>query len=346
MTKIGLAPGLEVIPALPALDPLAIIRDMLAVSDLRFRYLAGLSFGPFEFAVQRGSRIGLAGESGSGKTSLLELISGMSPPSLSWTGTLNCAGRLAYISQEATDSLSPFLTAREQVTAFARDKAGARDWLARLGLADERRQRAYPCQLSGGERKRVQIAQALAMQPDLILADEPTANLDSEAAECIFAALMQSGAGVLVASHREEVFERLGCAQVQRLTPLEHGAEAAIWKAGSRVLLDVRELSHTYSRGGGHPALRGVSLTIREGERIALCGPSGSGKSTLARCLAQRPDCPVQLVQQEPSGSLNPRQRIGDSLLEAGAPADVDETLRSIGLPSAWRTPIGATRDR
>lgn len=151
--------------------------------------------------VEHGKTVAIAGPSGSGKTSLLLLLSGLEQPD---SGTIRVAGlSLSELSRDELADLRrdrigivfqsfhllPSLTALENVALPLQmaDKPHARgdalDMLARVGLAD----RAYhrPSQLSGGEQQRVAIARALVHRPSLLLADEPTGNLDDHTAESI-----------------------------------------------------------------------------------------------------------------------------------------------------------------
>ena len=309
-----------------------------------------------------GERQGLAGESGCGKTTLLRAIVGLLPASARIGGTFQLQGPVAYIPQEGLNSLSPFLTVGRQVLDVTRSTEECARLLAQVRLAGERFYRAYPHQLSGGERQRVLLALALAMKPRLIVADEPTANLDSDSESVVLAVLdfylRATGAAILIASHRERVFQKLGCT-VLRMTPAHQEAPLAPLQPGVKrpPLLSIRGLTKVYTerdwRMRTRPVLRAldrVSVEIGAGEWLAITGPSGAGKSTLARCIAGREQGDsgslewhvstpaadrVQLVQQEPSESLNPQFSLGQALLEAGA-GDNPELLAGIGLPPVW----------
>lgn len=172
-------------------------------------------------AVKAGEFVALVGPSGSGKTTLLAMLAGLLRPT---DGAIVIDGRdlSAMSDKERTafrrekigftfqaNNLVPFLTARENVELMLRlngklDKAGkarAQDLLARLGLGD--RLNNLPRQLSGGQQQRVAIARALIHEPSVVLADEPTASLDTERAYQVvetFAAMIreQSRAGIMV----------------------------------------------------------------------------------------------------------------------------------------------------
>jgi putative ABC transport system ATP-binding protein len=163
----------------------------------------------------------ITGPSGSGKTSLLMLCAGLLRPS---AGAITLSGhQLANMNEEELGALRrqklgivfqnfhliPTLTALENV-AIALELDGAPDAFekARSALADVglgHRLTHYPSQLSGGEQQRVAIARALVRKPQLLLADEPTGNLDQATGahimELLFAAVRQSGAALLLITH-------------------------------------------------------------------------------------------------------------------------------------------------
>ncbi len=180
--------------------------------------------------VARGEAVAVAGESGAGKTTLLNLIAGILPAD---AGTIEVLGEtmtgrselvrdrlrakhIGYLFQ--TFNLLPMLSALENVELGmtfrprrqGSPKALARDALHRVGLGDRLRHR--PHQLSVGQQQRVAIARALAGDPALVLADEPTSNLDAKrAAQCLdllieFAA--ESNAALVMVSHDETALAR------------------------------------------------------------------------------------------------------------------------------------------
>lgn len=175
--------------------------------------------------VPRGHRVAVVGPSGSGKSTLLHLLSGLDRPTSGvvlfegravgsrreWTAIR--ARRIGFVFQSF--HLFPTLSARENVEVpmagsgrSARDvRRHAEELLDAVGLADRRRHR--PGELSGGECQRVAIARSLANEPDLILADEPTGNLDRDSSAGVLALLdrlqRERGLTVVVVTHSPDV---------------------------------------------------------------------------------------------------------------------------------------------
>jgi putative ABC transport system ATP-binding protein len=179
-----------------------------------------------ELEIRRGEVVLLLGPSGSGKTTLLQILGGLLRPT---EGTLTLAGQtLTGLDLEALGrvrlahfgfvfqayNLFPTLTAAENV-AVALDLVGirgaaarvrARELLASVGLAD--RADRFPSQLSGGQKQRVAIARALAADPQVILADEPTAALDSQSGAkviSLFRELANQGRAVVIVTHDNRI---------------------------------------------------------------------------------------------------------------------------------------------
>jgi putative ABC transport system ATP-binding protein len=182
-------------------------------------------------SVSTGELVALAGPSGSGKSTLLHLIGCLDRPD---TGEIRLgelrvshlpAGRLAAIRRDRlgfvfqTFNLVPVLTARENVeyplllgtTSRTERRARVDELLQRVGLADKHGRR--PRELSGGERQRVAIARALVNRPALVLADEPTANLDSATGGAVLDLMddlrERLGVAFLFASHDPRLIERM-----------------------------------------------------------------------------------------------------------------------------------------
>jgi len=186
-------------------------------------------------SVERGETLGLVGPSGSGKSSLLMLMGGLERAT---GGTVSVLGHdLTTMGEDAlarfrrnhmgvvfqSFHLIPTMTALENVAtplelagvADAFDRAGAE--LASMGLAD--RANHYPAQMSGGEQQRVALARAAAPRPDILLADEPTGNLDGTTGEAIMDLLFglrdRYGSTLILVTHSPELAAR--CDRVVRL---------------------------------------------------------------------------------------------------------------------------------
>ncbi len=187
------------------------------------------ALGGVDLTIERGEYVAIVGESGSGKTTLMHLLGGLDRPS---GGTIAIDGarldrarpaQLARIRARTIGfvfqgfNLIPTLDATENVVLAARYARRERDasvarahrLLRELGLGE--RLRHTPAQLSGGQQQRVAIARALINEPALILADEPTGELDSRTAEAIlglFDALNASGQTIVVVTHSADVQRR------------------------------------------------------------------------------------------------------------------------------------------
>ncbi|MGB9751521.1 MAG: ABC transporter ATP-binding protein [Roseiflexus castenholzii] len=175
----------------------------------------------------RGEFVVLVGKSGSGKSTLLNLVSGIDTPT---SGEIIVAGQpLIRLSERDRTlfrrrsvgfifqfyNLVPTLTVLENLLlplelngrTTARDRNAALDLLAQVGLADRRN--AYPDRLSGGEQQRVAVARALVHDPVLVLADEPTGNLDSDTSQQVLDLLdtltRRAGKNLLMVTHSPEV---------------------------------------------------------------------------------------------------------------------------------------------
>jgi putative ABC transport system ATP-binding protein len=183
-----------------------------------------------EFDMEQGEQVVLRGESGGGKTTLLHVISGIVSAD---SGSIQLEGvelqgfseakrdrirasKMGYVFQ--TFNLLPAFTALENVRlamSFARkaiDSHRAKDLLARVGLED--RMNYLPSQLSVGQQQRVSVARALVNRPKLLLADEPTANVDpanqDRIIELIQSTCQEENVALLLVTHSDEVSRRFG----------------------------------------------------------------------------------------------------------------------------------------
>ena len=334
---------------------------LLAVRDLSVSF--AVDGGEVEavrhvsFDIGRGESVALVGESGSGKSvtalSIMQLLP--YPTARHPSGSIRLSGdelvgapeammqrvrgdRIAMIFQEPMTSLNPLHTIEKQVDEvlrvhkrLSRSAARARtlELLRLVGLPEaERRLDAYPHQLSGGQRQRVMIAMALANEPDLLIADEPTTALDVTIQAQILALLGQLkakfGMALLLITHdlavvrkmvervcvmsageiveagaAREVFESPRHPYTRRLLAAEPrpmartprtDAPAVIEAQDVRVWFPIRRglLRRTVSHV---KAVDGVSLAVREGQTVGVVGESGSGKTTLGLALLRLQSC-------------------------------------------------------
>ncbi|PKY71134.1 ABC transporter ATP-binding protein [Brevibacterium ravenspurgense] len=364
-----------------------------------------------------GGTLGIAGESGSGKSTLILSVLRLLPDNATLTGRVLLGGtdiaelnfgqmravrwsEAAIVFQGALHSLNPVrpvgkqilealnLHVKDEWRSEADRKARVLSLLEQVDL-DAQIAQAYPHELSGGQKQRVMIAMALACDPDIIIADEPTTALDVIVQAQILTRLRElveaRGISLLMISHDLSVLatacERIAimkqgkiveigpaekiCTQPEepytqqladafptigdpesRLNPITRNPARVDVETPhtmtDEVVLEARNLNVTFkARGRLTKAVNNVDLKLHRSEVLAVVGQSGSGKTTLARTLLglQQPDAgsellfqgeplptskwglrkfrrDVQMILQDPSGSLNPSRSVYESVAE------------------------------
>lgn len=290
--------------------------------------------------LDQGEVLAILGESGSGKSVSASAIMGLIdiPPGEIVSGEILFeerdllrmsrkerrkinGRRIAMVFQDPLSHLNPVYTVGWQIKepmethGIPRDKARAEmlSLLEKVGIPNPTASaKQYPHQFSGGQRQRLMVAMALALRPDILIADEPTTALDAtvqmQLLELLRDLQKETGMGVLLITHDlgvvAEMADRVvvmnGGEVVEQGSAVEiyanpqqlytrHLIAAAPGKGEmfgdrdpAKPLLAVSELKKAY---GNFTALHGVDFSLEEGETLALVGESGSGKSTLAKCL-------------------------------------------------------------
>ncbi|WP_275195726.1 ABC transporter ATP-binding protein [Bradyrhizobium sp. CSA207] len=388
----------------------AINQPLLAVSDLSVAFHQGggttLAVDKVSFQIKRGECLALVGESGSGKSvSALSILKLLPYPSASHpSGSIRFKGRelidqseqqmrevrgsdISIIFQEPMTSLNPLHTIEAQIgeiiqlhnpTSNAQARERTLELLTQVGIPEpETRLKSYPHQLSGGQRQRVMIAMALANEPDLLIADEPTTALDVTVQAQILTLLAEIrarlGMSLLFITHDlgivrriadtvcvmkggeiveqgpvEQVFTGPKHPYTRDLLAAEPKPDPAPPQPSAPVVMSADDLKVWFpiKRGlmrktvGHIKAVDGVSVVVRKGETLGVVGESGSGKTTLGLALLRlissngrivflgkdiqglrfeemrpfRRD--MQIVFQDPFGSLSPRMSVADIIAE------------------------------
>ncbi|MGO1802587.1 MAG: dipeptide ABC transporter ATP-binding protein [Microbacteriaceae bacterium] len=324
---------------------------VLGIRDLRVRFgkrdpievVHGL-----DLDIAQGEVVAVVGESGSGKSVTALSVIGLLPENARATGSITLQGRellgleasemrrlrgaeIALISQDPVASLNPVFTIGFQVVEAVRahdrrlsTRAARQRAVELLELVDlpepERRMKQYPHELSGGQCQRVGIAMALASDPRLLIADEPTTALDvtvqAEVLDVLARIGRQEGRAILLITHDMGVVAELADRVVvmrdgelveqgsvrgvllKPTAPYTKQLLSAVPRIGSRLasvaepttdaaVLDVADLEVTYGGRirGLFRAVEGLSLQVGRGEILGLVGESGSGKSTIGRAI-------------------------------------------------------------
>ena len=414
---------------------------LLSVENLRiaFRHeqseveaVEGISFD-----IPAGKTLALVGESGSGKSVTALSILRLLPPSATVSGRIAYKGNdlasasdqalrkvrgndISMIFQEPMSSLNPLHTVERQIGEIlavhrGMGKGAARaktlQLLADVGIPDPaQRLSSFPHQLSGGQRQRVMIAMALANEPDLLIADEPTTALDVTVQAQILTLLKslqaRLGMAMLFITHdlgivrkmadetcvmtAGEIVERGPTEQIfaapqhdytKHLLAAEPKGAPPIANTDAQILVEANGLKVWFPirRGllrrtvGYVKAVDGIDISVRAGQTLGVVGESGSGKTTLGRALLRlissegriafggadieqkswremrplRKD--MQIVFQDPFGSLSPRMPVGDivgeglalhfpSLSAADRDRKVARALEEVGVDPERRT--------
>jgi microcin C transport system ATP-binding protein len=385
-------------------------RSLIDVRDLSVSFGAGeagvVAVDRASFRIGKGETVALVGESGSGKTvSALSILRLLPYPTASHpSGEIWFEGRdllklaepqlqtirgdrISMIFQEPMTSLNPLHTIEKQVGEVLKlhrrmDEASARtrvlELLRKVGVAEpEKRLGAYPHQLSGGQRQRVMIAMALANEPDLLIADEPTTALDVTIQAQILELLRQlqreMGMAMLLITHdlgivrkmaervyimqggkivedgrTEEIFTSARHPYTRHLLAAEPKGAPPGADESAPVVVETDNLKVWFPIKKGAlrrtvdyvKAVDGLSLKLRAGQTLGIVGESGSGKTTLGLAilrlisskgpiayvgkridgLSAREMRPLrkdmQIVFQDPYGSLSPRLSVGQIIEE------------------------------
>src|SRR6478609_2924045 len=329
----------------------AINQPLLDVRDLSVAFGASLAVDHVSFSIKRGECVALVGESGSGKSvSALSILRLLPYPAASHpSGSIRFGGRellgaseremreirgndISIIFQEPMTSLNPLHTIEAQIgeiLSLHRGIGGARartrtlELLTQVGIPEpETRLNSYPHQLSGGQRQRVMIAMALANEPDLLIADEPTTALDVTVQAQILTLLAEIrsrlGMSLLFITHDlgivrriadvvcvmkggviveqgpvEQVFKTPKHPYTRDLLAAEPKPDPAPPQPDAPVVMSADDLKVWFpiKRGlmrktvGHIKAVDGVSIAVRKGETLGVVGESGSGKTTLGLAL-------------------------------------------------------------
>ena len=329
----------------------AINQPLLDVRDLSVAFGRSIAVDHVSFEIKRGECVALVGESGSGKSvSALSVLKLLPYPTASHpSGSIRFRGRellslsendirgirgndISIIFQEPMTSLNPLHTIEDQIVetlqlhgrvSTVAARARTLELLTQVGIPDpETRLKSYPHQLSGGQRQRVMIAMALANEPDLLIADEPTTALDVTVQAQILTLLAEIrarlGMSLLFITHDlgivrriadrvcvmnggkivehgpvEQVFTAPKHPYTRALLAAEPKPDPAPPRPSSPIVMSANDLKVWFPvkrgllrRTVGHiKAVDGVSLAVRKGETLGVVGESGSGKTTLGLAL-------------------------------------------------------------
>ncbi|MFF7334269.1 dipeptide ABC transporter ATP-binding protein [Streptomyces sp. NPDC008150] len=318
---------------------------LVDVRDLTVRFGALRAVDGLSFRLAKGAALGLVGESGSGKSTVASALLGLHRGTGATVhGTVRVAGtdiasctdeelrrvrgaRAAMVFQDPLSSLDPYYAVGDQIAEVYRlhtkaprraARARAVEVLDRVGIPDAaRRSRSRPHEFSGGMRQRALIAMALACEPELLIADEPTTALDvtvqAQILDLLHTLREETGMGLLLVTH--DVGVAAGSVDdvlvMRHGRAVEHGSVRTVLSAPAQpytrellgavprvdaprapsgpvgeAVLSATGLGKVFGRGrNAVAAVDGVSLTVHRGETLGVVGESGSGKTTLGRML-------------------------------------------------------------
>ncbi|MQY34924.1 Glutathione import ATP-binding protein GsiA [Streptomyces sp. RB17] len=319
--------------------------SLVDVTDLTVEFGLLRAVDGLSFSLGKGAALALVGESGSGKSTVAGALLGLHRGTgARVTGSVRVAGtdvqaasdeelrrlrgaKAAVVFQDPLSSLDPYYAIGDQIaevhrvhTRVSRRSARARavEVLERVGIPDAaRRSRSRPHEFSGGMRQRALIAMALACEPDLLIADEPTTALDvtvqAQILDLLHTLREETGMGLLLVTHDVGVAaESVDDILVMRHgRVVEHGPVGTVLaapaeaytrelldavprvdtrrtasQASDEVVLEATGVRREFGRGRrAFAAVDDVSLTVRRGETLGVVGESGSGKTTLGRML-------------------------------------------------------------
>ncbi|RWC48439.1 MAG: ABC transporter ATP-binding protein [Mesorhizobium sp.] len=415
---------------------------LLSVQDLSVAFSQGggqsTAVDHISFDIAKGETVALVGESGSGKSvSALSVLKLLPYPSASHpSGKILFQGadllamsekqlrqvrgnKITMIFQEPMTSLNPLHTIEQQIVEILKLHQGMADRPAKertlallneVGIRDpQKRLDAYPHQLSGGQRQRVMIAMALANEPKLLIADEPTTALDvtvqAQILELLAGLKSRKGMSMLFITHdlgivrkiadrvcvmtkgkivetgpTQEIFANPQHAYTRHLLAAEPKGKPPAANAAAKPVMTGKDIKVWFPIKQGFfrrtvdnvKAVDGIDVTVRAGQTLGVVGESGSGKTTLGLALARmisstgaiqfngrdinqlsfnamRPlRRELQIVFQDPFGSLSPRMSIAE-IIEEGlkihepklSPDERDDkvaaVLKEVGLDPATR---------
>lgn len=378
---------------------------ILKVEGLTLISDEGTIVDQLSFQVHIGEIVALTGKSGSGKTSVALSILNLLPSGIRLKeGLIRFTGldqeeralprdskiwdqlrgtHIGYTQQDAFGAFDPVMRMGAQMMLIIRERVShsteglekeLRFKMEEVGLSDiDRLFFSYPHQLSGGQLQRCQIAMAIVIHPQLLIADEPTSAIDKinqlELLDVFSMLRHKYKMAILCITHEETVIRHLADREIQLAAitpdfPLPQSADHAISTGPEAAILEAKGLEYTHSFGGmihrKGATIGKLDFTLQRGRCMGVVGESGSGKSTLAQLLVglfvplkgtvmldgkqidfrRQSDitylrAKVQLVMQDGRGSLHPYLNIGQILEEINQARQAGNSGVSLDLATA-----------